>query len=327
MNRWTALFCVVAVCLTFMFVQAPSAQASIKILDDWTIDLGGVVGQGLGPSPNLVTPIDEVFYTGYSFNTLFDVGVANGVPDPGDHARIQGLLVATGLSNDLLGMFNTGGIGGHPDDKGLGTTWDLTFAFDVEVVYNFTPIPGDLSFSHVAAGAGITPATGTLDIYIDGPGGGEGLTLAGASVPAAQWTDAALIASFLDAGGQGGVFHTLTLDGSDDALFFDVIPSSIMPGVLFDKNGVDLSTYPPNLLTLAITDSNLDADPLATGSLGNVPGVPVGFGAAPPETLANFNVKEDGSARLGVIPEPASMLVWGLLALSALGLLRLRRTR
>ena len=87
--------------------------------------------------------------------------------------------------------------------------------------------------------------------------------------------------------------------------------------------------FAPGLMTLTFTDGNFDLDRDNDGLINSGPpaswpallGGPVGGGS-----LADFYATEDGSAQF-LIPEPASLAVWGLLGLSALALPWWRRKR
>lgn len=284
------------------------------VVDDWKIDLSKVTGENLS---GVLQPIDEILFTGFAWSQTTDTN-NDGLPTPGERAQIKGLLHTLNFSNDILGAFSPGGLLG-PDDLGLNATWQLSFDFDVEIQY-LAPGPLGMGFEHVAAGAGTTVATGKMNWYIDGPV----VTPASAGQPAGNYTDGVKIATFSVTGGDFGQFNFAALDGQDDATF---TLDWAMAGVLLDKDGNDLGDLvsPATLRLLALTDSNLDADPLNTGTFGNVPGIPTGFGPVTPETPINFVAKEDGSSRLGVVPEPTSLLTWGLLTFFAAFVIRRKR--
>ena len=85
-----------------------------------------------------------------------------------------------------------------------------------------------------------------------------------------------------------------------------------MSGVFFDGNGNDIGEYQVGdpLVLITITDSNFDGDPNDLGSF-SVPNPTANLGFLASGTPIDFNALEDGSARLGVIPEPATMLLLG----------------
>jgi hypothetical protein len=297
-----------------------SADAGIIAnLQDWQIDLSAAsLGAEAMAAGTVVTGIEQILFSGWNHVTLHDVGDQNGVIEVGDHARVRGLLIASDLTSD-----------GPPpvDDKGLigdgivvTPGWDLTFAFDVEIVYTGATVSG-FDFTHLAKGTGLTAAVGNLDWYIDTTA--NGITNALSGGPAAAFIDGVLVASMEVQNGDGGSINLSTLDGSDDATFFDTTVSSFAAGVFLKNDGTDFGLLPPSQLIFAITDSNFDMDPTG-GGFGVIPSLPTGFGAPTPNTLANFNATEDGSSRLGIIPEPATWLIWSVL-LGFAGFYRLRR--
>jgi hypothetical protein len=322
MNRRIAVLSILVAGCLLIATSAPAAL--VANLSSWQIDLSKLSGGEALAAGTIVKGIDEVFYTGFAHNTLYDVapGGTAGIIDIGDHARIQGILRTTDLGSDS----------GPIDSKGLKSAWDLTFSFDVEIVYTgFTVLPGGqlvAGFTHLGAGdlGMISGASGLLNFYIDT--NANGITLAASGTPAANWTDGDLVASLSVCGGDTGTFNLTALDGQDDGTFFDSVPSSFDSDVFLNSAGTSFDALPLGEVVFAITDSNFDADPKNTGALGTVPGLPSGFGAsAPANTLADFNAKEDGSARFGVTPEPATVVVWGLLGVCAIGLVRFSKKK
>lgn len=289
--------------LVGLLLVSSSAGATI-ILDDWTLDLTGVDGIGAEKIENVssITYVGVAHIENPSYNPV--TGEAYGLVD--------GLLNATSFQDK-----NQATIASNVDTS----AYQLTFDFSVD---NYNPDlfanPG--TFTHVAPNF----TDGLLDIWVDGPDNGFTQAIGGLG---SGFQDGVQIAQFEIIPGDGGVFTVATRDGSDDASFSLVWA---LPGIFFDKNGNDLALLGDALV--AITDSNLDADPNNVGGF-NVGGGPgdylpnleanwaanSGFTYDSTGTPFGFFVEEDGSARLAVVPEPSTfvLLFAGLIGLGFIG--------
>lgn len=317
--------------LMFLVVLAFSTPAkAIIIVNDWTLDLTGV-----DPSLEIVDDISQITFHGVAHvETVVDAD-ASGTPTPGDIGIYDSHLVATQLIDTggsiIPSQLNNWVHAPNP--------WEMTF--DLSEAAQYTNVSGtSINYSHIAPGTyGGETADGVLDIYIDwntssaqfkvaNTGTGDGYT----EVPSSM-----LIAQLLIQTGPAGVFTPTTFDGAVDASF---TATWVKPGIFLDSLGNSLHQS-PELIMMAITDSNFDGDPGNQGYFSHME--PTNWGAYFASRLAGgddsdgdgyadnstdmaFYVLEDGSATLGVIPEPATMLLLGS-GLFGLGFFGRKRTK
>ena len=294
--------------LMFLVVLAFSTPAkAILIVNDWTLDLSAV-----NLNLEIVNDISQIGFYGVAHIEIVD-DVGSPGPSVGDIGITDTHLAATSLVDTGGSLMTTTGLNNswHPNP------WEMTF--DLTDAAVFTSMSGTaLTYSHFAPGTyGGETADGILDIYIDttldaNTGTGDGYT-GGTST---------LIAQLLIHTGPAGVFTPTTFDGAVDATF---TAQWVMPNVFLDSSGNDLSTM-PGLVMMAITDSNFDGDPDNQGYFSHME--PSNWGTYFPSRLAGgddiggdgyadnsnameFYALEDGSAKVGVIPEPATMLLLG----------------
>ena len=311
--------------LMFLVVLAFSTPAkAIIIVNDWTLDL-----TGLGLGLEKVDDISQITFHGVGHVQTVVDGDASGTASVGDIGIYDSHLAATQLIDTGGSIITTTGLNNsfHPDP------WEMTFKLSEAAQY--TSLAGStLSYSHIAPGTyGGETVDGILKMYIDtaldaNTGTGNG------------YRNGTHIADLLiNYPEPAGVFTTSTFDGAVDATF---TAQWVMPNVFLDSSGNDLSTM-PGLVMMAITDSNFDGDPDNIGGFSHLE--PTNWGAyfptrlgggedssVPPDGYADnsgpmaFYALEDGSAKIGVIPEPATMLLLGS-GLLGLGFFGRKRTK
>lgn len=311
--------------ITFLLLcgVAGPAQAYV-ILDDWSMNLNAITDTYSVSLNNaldgMITDINQIAYNGIAWGRTDDSN-NNGLPDVGEIGRTDGLLASrTYLDTAGTQQFWTDG----------DTFFELTFDFSLNSTQTLAATaitPG--VYVHLEAGSptgSALQADGILDMYID-------ITPDASQLTGLGYTDAdsLKVASFAVKQGYGGTFLPATGDGSDDGTF-ELIWA--IAGIFEAKDGTDLTATigDPNAATIAITDSNFDADPNNNGLFDSTFGAGADkvFGTADdifspptPQTSINFVANEDGSASLGygVVPEPTTMLLFGfgLLGIAGIG--------
>ena len=297
--------------LMFLVVLAFSTPAkALLVVNDWTLNLSVV-----DPNLEIVNNISQVTFHGIAHIEIVDDVDGSGTATPGDIGITDTHLAATSLVDTGGSIISTT----QMNNSFAPNPWEMTF--DLTDAAKFTSIStAGLSYSHILPGTynGET-ADGILDIYIDtaldaNTGSGDGYT-GGTST---------LIAKLLISPGPAGTFTPATFDGSVDATF---TAQWVMAGVFLDSSGNDLHDT-PNQVMMALTDSNFDGDPTNQGYFSLEE--PTNWSAYFPTRLAGgddfitptdgfadnsgpmaFYAYEDGSSSMGVVPEPATMLLLG----------------
>ncbi|MBW2661886.1 MAG: PEP-CTERM sorting domain-containing protein [Deltaproteobacteria bacterium] len=321
--------------LMFLVVLAFSTPAkAIIVVNDWTLDLSGV-----DSSLETINDISQITFLGVAHvETVVDVvdaGGNTGTASVGDIGVYDSHLVATQLTGTGGGIIpsqiNNWGVTSNP--------WEMTF--DLTEAAQYTSVTGaSINYSHIAPGTyGGETADGILDIYIDWNFSSANFEAAN-TVTGDGYTEvptSMLIARLLIQTGPAGVFTPTTFDGAVDASF---TAFWVKPGIFLDSLGNSLHQT-PELIMMAITDSNFDGDPDGEGYFSHLE--PTNWGAYFASRLAGgddsdsdgyadnsssmaFYALEDGSAKLGVIPEPATMLLLGS-GLFGLGFFGRKRTK
>ncbi len=309
---------IVGLAIVALLSTAMTARAAINI-SGWEINLTNVTGEDLiGVYDN----IDTIEFLGITHTKLFDLDDSFNDPAPGagtavtdnDQILIDGLLRATEITS--------GGIPSVVSGSGLeifNFTWEMTFDFSVAALITDASNPLMPTFSHIEAGADSVGADGFLDVYIDnilvdGSQSNSNMTLGGNN-----FQDGTHVARFQILNGDGGGLNFGTLDGSDDATFELVWAMEGVFWATISGEDTDLSTLTvdnpaEDPVLLSVTDSNFDMDPDNDGEINSGPPATWNFdddGVNPP---FEFFASEDGSLHLEITPEPASLLIWGLLA-------------
>lgn len=284
------LLCILTMLCMSVFIT--STASAYFIFNDWTLDVGGI--DGLVDSDGyLYSDVDQIGFT----------GAAHSVTDPDTGAGYtEGILYATdmiGASNPTSGLNQTQFV----YDAEILSGFEMTFEFMVESQITAT-FPDGYAFEHTGLG---DIGTGvSMNVYIDNLNDGSGLEADRDT--GLGFDDGQLVATFQVLPGDGGIYTTSTMDGSDDATFALVWAEA---GV-FSFMGQDLADWVlgGGLATIALTDSNYDADDDNNGIQDSTYGQDIW---TIPDVQDAFNqvVSEDGSASLGVVPEPTTMFLFG----------------
>jgi hypothetical protein len=268
------------------FISAGSASATVILLDDWQFNPSGT---GLAGLPSTFFPVDEITFLGMSYIQ------SDASPAPGVAFSEWGAFSATGFQNDSVPIV--------PGTTGLGVSYELTGILTGTGVHT-TLVGTDQDFVF---------STAHIDIYVDNLIDYGSLT---AGVPPFYGADnGVLIGAFDLLIGSGDMdFGKVTPDGSIDILFKAGVGTGLvnglLPGVWFDENGVDMSTYPADLVNLALTDSNNN---LAAPNVIQLAEwlEKWGVNGTPSPDFSKMWAQSDGSYKPGVVPEPATMLLLG----------------
>jgi len=304
---------IIVIMMLFMVFAISAPAKATLMLDSWRLDLRGIDGLANIAKYN-IQDVKEIEFKGIAHAITFDTN-ANLSPDIGELGMTDGFLRSTDLESS--GGLSVGAA------SGLNTDYEMTFDFSMDAI-GVDFLTTGKTFSHLASSMPGTSTDGLFEIYIDNLG--DANNLVSNTVTGDGFRDGVLIAQFDVLSGDGGVFTKATYDGSDDASF---ALKWALPNVLFDENGIDLSTYDGSgpLVLLAISDSNYDGDDANVGRFSNPE--PTNWanyfahteggddlvapfdGLADNSTAIAFYAEEDGSAQLAVIPEPATMLLLG----------------
>lgn len=309
-----------------LLAAAVPVQAAI-ILDDWTFNACGSsqitcppTATALGENYEMVS-LNSMIFTSIGTSVTNDTD-GNNEPDNGELFRVQSggqiLSFQDGGSDVTVPLYNlTSSLPGTNPPANDVDGWALTFTFDVGGQF-FNKTATSIEFVHTAPGTP-APSTGLLNFYLTNISTNNGTGVKPDVQAATGITTGELIASFEVLETAGGVFGFINGNGSDNAEFELV---SAVSNIWFDKNGVDLSTKPGEILLFSAGDF----DTREQGSTG--PGFtfdPSGYNCGA-QTAVEFCFQEDGSVNLAKVPAPASIALLGL-GLLALPVLRRRQRR
>lgn len=306
--------------LALLMVMAFGAPAqSAILLEGWTLDLEGVDGLS---SAFVIPDVSEITFTGVAHGHNFDNIVPNFVGDVGEYTVTDGLLFATDL---IAGGVSVGS--DYDINKKTATAQGFKLTFDFSVNSVLTAVQGGglaTSFTHIDVGVNPDPlaADNILDIWVANLASSNKANVD----TGAGFTDGVKIASFKMLPGGGGDFSAESdvMDGNDDASFALLWA---LAGVLW-KDGQDLSEWDINndIVLLAMTDSNYDADPDGNNLLDKPKPAAWPFPLDQAGFPNDFFAKEDGSAVLAVVPEPSTIILLGG-GLLGLGIIARRRSK
>jgi MYXO-CTERM domain-containing protein len=296
--------------LVVCLLSAIPATAAIET--GWSINLGNITGQGLTGVLTL-TDVDRLTYDGVGHTSINPV---TGV------ATTNALFYVTGVAD---GGTNVQSSTGETLNGSVGTTFQITFALTTTAQVE-PPANGVTPFQHLPGG--------TLDIYVENTTGNIGKVnpnLTPGTGGVTNFTLGTQIAHLVDDGTGGGYIDPtpLHLNGHDTASFLSIAPEvGGLKNVLVGADGTDLLNIPNAMDSesmFAISTSDYVIGNNGTPyNLGPPDNWPAGWDSGSGSPL-DFFFTEDGSGQFDVTPEPASVAVWGLLGLCAVGLARIRR--
>ncbi len=291
--------------LGFLLVfGAYSSASAISYLQDWNIDTAGT---GLANGATVIDIWDLFNISGVGYAEIYGVNINpnNGPIDLTGTFSNWGVWRAS--SSDYVGE-------SFPDING-----DNTNDFELTGIYKFG---GD-----AVLGGALTFKTGTLDIYLDnltnvnyGTINDDG-TIYGAN-------DGLKIASFDLLYGTGNVSNTGEINLTNDNVNIAYSSFYLRPGYWVDASGKDLSTLNSINWLLGFSNTTAVTNPAQQGIIDELytayallDGATQGPNFSPPQAVYMVN---NGEFKIAVVPEPATMLLFGVGLLGLAGVSRKR---
>lgn len=288
---------ITTLCFILILFSFSGANAMTIQFQDWGFNPSGAIGT----LEDIIQPVDEITLLGRSF--------VDNASAPADGVLFDewGTFQATSFQNDggvVISTLNTSG------------GFELTSVLVADGVNNATMGSNQL----------FTFNNATLDIYVDDAlnyntnTDGTPNYLLGAD-------DGVKVASFSLVSGDGNLDFAASgeFDGRIDML---LEATFILPGVWFDPSGVDMSTYIPQDLIIAVVDGNnnlISPSALNEDEMSEFIGllaVPKVVGEGP--FLEDLWTQTDGSVNPGAVPEPGTMMLLGFGLLGIAGISRRR---
>lgn len=296
--------------LGFLLVfGAYSSASAFSYLQDWNIDTAGT---GLANGSTVVDVWDLFNITGVGYAEIYGVNIN---PNNGPI--------------DTVGTFSNWGVWNAKSTDYVGEKFpdlnnDNVNDFELTGIYKFG---GD-----AVLGGALTFTSGTLDIYLDDLSSNTNVNYGdvGADSTIYGANDGLIIASFNLLGGTGVVSGTGEITASMDNVNVTYSSTYLRPGYWVDATGKDLSTLAPISWLLGFSNTTAVTAPAQQGIIDEIytayalpNGASQGPTYSPPQAVYMVN---NGEFKIAVVPEPATLLLFGISLLGLAGISRKKYT-